>query len=224
MEQGTKGSVWTSNHKPIRIIETWNLEKFSEDDAINFENKLTIEYVNKFGWEKVRGGIYIFFDESHHFGLLNSYNNIVNGKFIAKATEEKIENFIKIKLKLLSFNIKRAVPYIYVLKLIDEKIFVGRSSNLLKDIRKHLYSSKSKWTDLFYPIDLLEIQEDTDLGKYNPCEHRNKIVFKYMKIYGWENVRGGNYIIINSNSIKRLLIKKRPELLFDNTKPKDGYN
>lgn len=219
-EQGDEGSVWTSNHKPIRIVETWNLETYSQESAMNFENKLTIEYINKYGWDKVRGGIYIFFDGSHHFGLLNLYNNIVNGVFVPKATEEKIEAFMRIKQKALNFNIKKDIAYIYVLKLVENKVFVGRSSNLLKDLRRHLYSSMSKWTDLYSPIDLLEIQVDTDLGKNNPCTHRNKIVFKYMEIYGWANVRGGDYKIINSESINKLLIKKGPELLFDNTKPK----
>ena len=41
-EQGEKGSVWTSNHKPIRIIEEWKIEDYSQEYALNFENKLTI--------------------------------------------------------------------------------------------------------------------------------------------------------------------------------------
>ncbi len=142
-DQGKDGSVLTSNHRPIRIVEEWNLEDFSQDDAINFENKLTIEYINKFGWKNVRGGIYIFLDEDHHWGLLNKYNYYQHGVFTPRATEEKIETFISIRRKLNQFSIKVGIPYAYVLKLKEDKFYIGRSSDLLKDIRKHLYTKKA---------------------------------------------------------------------------------
>lgn len=212
-EQGNKGSVWTSNHKPVKIVQYWKIEDYSQEDAINFENKLTLEYINKYGWQKVRGGIYIFFDENHHFGLLNTYNDIIDGQFIPKATEEKIQNFIKIKKKVLKFRPIKNQPYIYVLKSKCDKIYIPRSSKVLKDIRRHLYTKKAKWTTAYPPIDLLELIEDSDKGNGEPCPHQNEVVFKYMELYGWKNVRGGNFVINDNEVIKNNLKKKNSVLL-----------
>lgn len=214
-EQGNEGSVWTSNHKPIRIIHECNIEDYAQEDAINFENQLTIEYINKFGWKNVRGGKYIFTYEEHHYKLLLKYNDLIDGEFVPKATLENIEIFQSMKEKLSTFEIIPSSAYIFVLKLELNKFFVGRSSNLQKDIRKHIYSSHREWTTKYAPLELVDIIEDHDLGTNHPCKFRNSIVFNYMKHYGWKNVRGGDYVFIDNEKIFKLLKKKNPELLND---------
>jgi|SRR5579872_3935877 len=44
-----KGSVWTYKYKPLQLIETQ--EGTPED-----EDKLTLKYMNMYGWQNVRGG------------------------------------------------------------------------------------------------------------------------------------------------------------------------
>jgi hypothetical protein len=44
-----KGSVWTYKYKPLQLIET--LEGTPDD-----EDKLTLKYMNMYGWQNVRGG------------------------------------------------------------------------------------------------------------------------------------------------------------------------
>ncbi|GAA4327174.1 hypothetical protein GCM10023115_25000 [Pontixanthobacter gangjinensis] len=212
-EQGDEGSVWTSNHKPIKIIQYWKIDQYSQEDAINFENRLTLEYINDYGYQKVRGGIYIFFDEEHHLGLLNSYNELVDGKFIPRKTEEQVQYFIKIRSKVLEYNLEQKKPYLYVLKLKNDKIYIGRSSTVLKSIRRHCYTNKSTWTSKFFPTDLLEIIEDQDKGNGHPRPFQNSIVYKYMRVYGWQNVRGGIYISNKENAIRKQLEKRKPVLL-----------
>lgn len=212
-EQGDEGSVWTSNHKPIRIIEEWNIENYSNEDAINFEDKLTIEYINKFGWESVRGGKYIYFDPERHFNLLNKYNNLVDGIFVLKATESKIEHFLDIKDKINSLSLSDDKAYIYVLHLMNDRYYIGRSNKLLKEIRKHCYADHRKWTTLNSPIELVEVIEDTDLGVNHPCPHRNEVVFQYMRKYGWNNVRGGDFVLIDEENHYKLIAKKKPSIL-----------
>ena len=212
-EQGDEGSVWTSNHKPIKILQYWKIEHYSQEDAINFENRLTLEYINEYGYKKVRGGIYISFDENHHLGLLKRYNELINGKFISRKTEEKIKNYLAIKSKVLEHNLEDGKAYIYVLRLKENKIYIGRSFKVLKTLKRHCYTNKSTWTTKYVPVDLIEIIEDRDKGAGHSKPFQNSIVYKYMRIYGWKNVKGGIYITNNENAIKNQLEKRKPVVL-----------
>lgn len=53
-----KGANWTRLHKPIRIFEVRVTEFYDQDEAAHLENDMTIEYVLKYGKDKVRGGGY----------------------------------------------------------------------------------------------------------------------------------------------------------------------
>lgn len=44
-----QGSVWTQLYKPIQVME-WR------DGTMEDENRVTLEYMNKYGWWNVRGG------------------------------------------------------------------------------------------------------------------------------------------------------------------------
>ena len=95
----------------------------------------------------------------------------------------------------------------------DNKFYISRSSNLIKDIRKHLYASKAKWTTKYPPVDLRELIEIPNLETNNLELHKNQIILDYMSKFGWKNVRGGNWNSDNDEIIKRLLEKKHPEIL-----------
>lgn len=45
------GSKWTQKYKPIQVIE-WR------EGTLEDENKVTLEYMKKYGWWNVRGGSY----------------------------------------------------------------------------------------------------------------------------------------------------------------------
>jgi predicted GIY-YIG superfamily endonuclease len=69
--------------------------------------------------------------------------------------------------------------YIYVLKLKQDKYYVGKAKNFVSRIMFH----NAKWTKLYEPISIIELVEDKDnLEKEKTIE--------YMKLYGWKNVRG----------------------------------
>ena len=51
-----EGSVWTGLHKPVRLVET------IKNDT--HENKVTLEYMKKYGVDNVRGGSYCNIDLS----------------------------------------------------------------------------------------------------------------------------------------------------------------
>ena len=69
-EQIGEGSIWTFYYRPIKMVEFWDLGEYTQEGAMQFENELTINYLNKFGIENVRGGDYVFSDPNHHLNLV----------------------------------------------------------------------------------------------------------------------------------------------------------
>lgn len=53
-----QGSLWTATHKPRRILEVRRTTVFLESEAAKLEDQLTLEYADKYGRDKVRGGGY----------------------------------------------------------------------------------------------------------------------------------------------------------------------
>jgi len=84
---------------------------------------------------------------------------------------------------------------IYMLKLEENKIYVGRSKKTTEKgvkarITQHFKngSTCAAWCKKYNPIDIIDI-------KYNQTKHdENKWVKIYMEKYGIENVRGGDYV------------------------------
>lgn len=95
--------------------------------------------------------------------------------------------------------------FIYVLKLKNNKYYVGKTSNPKIRLDNHFHLSGSKWTQKYTPLNIQEIIpncEDFDEDKYT---------LKYMNEYGIDNVRGGSFCEINltnesKNMIKRMII------------------
>jgi len=80
------------------------------------------------------------------------------------------------------------LPILYVLKLDNDKYYIGITLNLNQRLSQHFSGDGSKWTKVHKPINVIEIQIN------NVDESlENKVTLEYMKKYGWENVRGGSY-------------------------------
>lgn len=52
------GSWWTENNTPISIHETRYIGQVNESSAAKYEDTVTLEYAEKYGKDKVRGGGY----------------------------------------------------------------------------------------------------------------------------------------------------------------------
>ena len=76
---------------------------------------------------------------------------------------------------------------VYVLKLNNNKYYVGRTSNLSKRIEYHKNGNGSAWTKKFGFVKVLQSME-VDSPFYE-----DMMVKKMMQKYGIENVRGGSY-------------------------------
>lgn len=90
--------------------------------------------------------------------------------------------------------------YIYILSLMNNKYYVGKTNNPNFRLDNHFNSNGSFWTKKYKPIKLLELIpncDDYDEDKYTKI---------YMDKYGINNVRGGTYttIKLDKNIINHL--------------------
>lgn len=80
--------------------------------------------------------------------------------------------------------------YIYVLRLEQNKYYVGKTSNPYVRLNDHFSYNTTAWTELYKPIEVLEIIpncDDYDEDKYTRI---------YMDKYGIKNVRGGSFVSV----------------------------
>ena len=94
--------------------------------------------------------------------------------------------------------------YIYALKLIDDKYYIGKTTNPSFRLEDHFKSNGSAWTKKYKPIKLHELKPDCD------SDDEDKITIQYMRKYGTDNVRGGSFcqIILNNdnkNTLNRMI-------------------
>lgn len=77
--------------------------------------------------------------------------------------------------------------YIYVLELIDNRYYVGRTGNILKRIEEHFTGCGAIYTMKYNPIKVIEVVEE-----FTKKDERNKTL-ELMSKYGWEKVRGAGW-------------------------------
>ena len=77
--------------------------------------------------------------------------------------------------------------YIYVLKLQQNKYYIGKTNNPSFRIDSHFQSDGSAWTKIYKPIEfeLIPNCDEYDENKYTQI---------YMSQYGIDNVRGGSFV------------------------------
>lgn len=80
-----------------------------------------------------------------------------------------------------------STPGLYVLVLKNDKYYVGKTSNISRRLKDHFSGKGSEWTRKYSPIEIVEVIKNFD------DFDEDKMVKKYMKRYGIENVRGGSY-------------------------------
>ena len=93
--------------------------------------------------------------------------------------------------------------YIYVLKLVDDRYYVGRTGNILRRIEEHFTGVGSIYTINYSPIKVIEVTEE--LTKQ---DERNKTL-EVMSKYGWEKVRGANWCSLEINKPKEKYNNKK---------------
>ena len=77
--------------------------------------------------------------------------------------------------------------YIYVLKLINNNYYVGRTKNIHNRMKQHTNYIGSFFTKTYKPIDLIEVTYDLHM------EDENIKTREMMRLFGHKNVRGGSW-------------------------------
>ena len=81
--------------------------------------------------------------------------------------------------------------YIYVLKLEQDKWYIGRTACLKNRLKSHINNNGSEFTKLYKVISLYEYHLSQSMFD------EDNTVKKYMMDYGINNVRGGAYSTVN---------------------------
>lgn len=91
---------------------------------------------------------------------------------------------------------------IYILKLTNNKYYVGKTNNPNFRLKSHFNKNGSMWTKKYKPIKVVQILSQCD--DYD----EDKYTLQYMKKYGIDNVRGGIFCQMNLSSESINIINK----------------
>jgi len=92
---------------------------------------------------------------------------------------------------------------IYILKLENNKYYVGKTDDLEKRKEAHMNGTASSWTKKYKPISVEKI-----IPNASPFDE-DKYTIEYMDKYGIDNVRGGVYVTEALDGLQRYTIKKQ---------------
>jgi hypothetical protein len=98
---------------------------------------------------------------------------------------------------------------IYLLKLEQNKYYIGKTKQIDNRLLDHTQNKGSHWTRKYKPIETLEIIENCD--KYDEDKH----TIRYMDLYGINNVRGGSFVQMKLPHKTKELLKKQLNMLND---------
>lgn len=98
----------------------------------------------------------------------------------------------------------------YVLKLEEDRYYVGLTTNLKQRYQQHCAGVGAKWTALYSPVEIIDLYAG---------DREQEITEKLIAEHGWAVVRGGDYCFIKQLSpkqAKRMLgrMKQRDHKLY----------
>ena len=99
---------------------------------------------------------------------------------------------------------------IYILKLENNKYYIGKTNHPENRLEQHFNSTGSAWTKLYKPIKVVEFIHNCD--DYD----EDKYTLEYMGKYGINKVRGGSFCEITLNEKHVVTIKRMINSVNDN--------
>ena len=91
---------------------------------------------------------------------------------------------------------------VYILKLEDNKYYVGKTKNINKRVLDHFTNNGSEWTKKYKPIEIINEYKSDD--KFD----EEKYTLMTMDKYGIDNVRGGSYCKIELSDLEKDKVKQ----------------
>ncbi|UKS29906.1 GIY-YIG nuclease family protein [Paenibacillus sp. HWE-109] len=94
-----------------------------------------------------------------------------------------------------------------MLKLDSGHYYIGQTDNLERRIAKHGTSKGATWTEIYKPISMIETLAVGICNYFEALKTENEITLDYMRKYGWQRVRGGDFSSSDEKAIYDKLIK-----------------
>lgn len=143
-----------------------------------YENWMTLQYMERFGWENVRGGDYL---------VVESFKLRERIAHIYDCNKNQIKYYVPDCPYLFgSFG----EWHVYVLELENGRFYVGSCKRLGKTLGEHFDGKSIAWTRdnrVIKVRDLITIEPGS--GSY--LDVKEKLLNDYISHFGWESVRGG---------------------------------
>lgn len=181
-----EGAVWTKLHSPVSVIEKESFLVSSPEEEDRWENHQTIKMMKAKGWQMVRGGYWC------NAGELETIKHLQHHGY-----------FSDIDIEDISFS--KREHYIYLLELENDKYYVGYSRSLKSAFKRQEKGVASHWTRLHKPIRLLKHQEVVFETGIPNLDMVNEWVLQYGAEYGYENIRGGDFCLLEPEQHLRLI-------------------
>jgi predicted GIY-YIG superfamily endonuclease len=87
---------------------------------------------------------------------------------------------------------------LYLLELADHKYYVGQSDDPEFRFLQHLGKQGAMWTRRYKPLRIAKVQSLSVQSVNESMLYENWMTLQAMERYGWENVRGGEFLIIEN--------------------------
>ena len=101
------------------------------------------------------------------------------------------------------FPCKVAKKWLYILKLENDKYYVGITDDLSRRLNQHFGNRGFNWTKLHKPLSMVHLRSSV------PLKMENDVSTEYKTIHGSENVRGGSWCDIHDHHKKAWPHKQR---------------
>lgn len=107
---------------------------------------------------------------------------------------------------------------LYLLELTGDKYYVGQTDDPEFRFNEHLSGKGAKWTRMHRPLHLLLTKKLSVESAAEAMLYENWMTLRYMELFGWENVRGGDFLVVESYRLK-----ERLEYIYDTQRNKIKY-
>ena len=98
---------------------------------------------------------------------------------------------------------------IYILKLENNKYYVGKSADPIKRFQEHIKGKGSSWTREHKPLEIIKTIKNASVFD------EDKYVKEYMSKYGINNVRGGSYVSTTLDENQKELLRNELRMAED---------
>ena len=188
-----KGSAWTKLHPFVDEISKEAYTVSSKEEEDYYENEQTIKMMLEKGWQKVRGGFWCNCAERETF-LALQHHGYFKEIDITKIVFQSVEHVI------------------YILRLEQNKYYAGSSFSLKYAIKKHEKGKASQWTKKYPPIELVHQQSFIYEDGIPNMDIINNLVIEYGEKYGYENIRGGSFTMLDDSKHLKLITSYKQKM------------